>query len=103
MWRPAGARSHRLTIFQRPQESICGERITWGLIDGFRAGTAIPLSLRYLRETGEHIDLNLRLLAQGDLDFLLRLKMRHVGERSRQISLKSDIIRDTACAVIFIP
>jgi hypothetical protein len=55
-----------------------------------------------LRQAGEHIDLNLRLLAHGALDLLPELKMRHVSERSRQISLKSDIIRDAARAALFI-
>ena len=99
---PAGAWAHRPAIFQRFQEAICGEGINWGLIHGFRTGTAIPFNLRYLREAGEHIDLNLRLLAHGRLDLLFDLKMRHVGERSRQISFKSDIVCDAACAVLFI-
>ena len=78
------------------------ERVNWRPAQGLWAGAAVPLGLRYLRQAGEHIDLNLRLLAHGALNLLPKLKMRHVSERSRQISLKSDIVRDAARAALFI-
>ena len=99
---PAGTRPHRLTIFQSFQKAVCGERVNWRPAQGLWAGAAVPLGLRYLRQAGEHIDLNLRLLAHGALNLLPKLKMRHVSERSRQISLKSDIVRDAARAALFI-
>ena len=81
---------------------MCGERVNWRPAQGLWAGAAVPFGLRYLRQAGEHIDLNLRLLAHGALNLLPKLKMRHVSERSRQISLKSDIVRDAARAALFI-
>jgi hypothetical protein len=81
---------------------VSGERVKWGPAQGLWAGAAVPFGLRYLRQAGEHIDLNLRLLAHGGLDLLVPFKMRHVRERSRQITLKSDIVGYTARAALFI-
>ena len=89
---PTGTGPNRMAVFQRFQKATRGKRVCGTAIFGLRAGAAVPLCLRDLRQAGEHVDFYLRLLTHGALDILLIFKMRHDGQRSSEITVEGDIV-----------
>ena len=89
---PTGTGPDGMAVFQRLQKAMRGKGICRTAIFGLRAGTAVPLCLRDLRQVGEYVDFYFRFLTHGALSILLIFKMRHDGQRSSEITVEGDIV-----------